>query len=177
MSLHLPAPSVLVPLRSSLHLPPEIWGPLFWSTFHIVSLGYPESPTFAEKRAAKEFFNSMIFLLPCPVCKEHFSDVLKTLPVETWLDNRSSLTEWVWMLHNRVNARLGKPEISKSAFFGRYVAMAERGLPIPPSTPMDAATEAAEQAAWIRGAATTLGTVAVVGAIGGLLWVSYSGRR
>jgi len=177
MSLHLPALPELVPFRPSLHLPPEVWGPLFWSTFHIISLAYPESPTYGEKKAAKEFFNSMMFLLPCPICKEHFSDVLKTLPVETWLDNRSSLTEWVWMLHNRVNARLGKPEISKSAFFGRYAVMAERGLPIPPSKPVQEITEAAEQAAWIRGVATTLGTVAVVGAVGGLLWVSYAGRK
>ena len=38
-----------------MHLPPEIWGPMFWSTLHIVSLAYPEEPTYAEKRAAKEF--------------------------------------------------------------------------------------------------------------------------
>ena len=156
-----------------MQLPPEIWGPMFWCCFHLVSLGYPESPTFAEKRAAKEFFASMVFLLPCPACRGHFREVLQVLPVDTWLDNRRSLTEWVWKLHNSVNARLGKPEISQAAFIARYSEMASRGLPIPPSAPMAAATEAAEWAAWIRGSSTIIGGLAACGLVGGLLWMSY----
>ena len=41
-----------------MHIPPEIWGPMFWATFHITSLAYPDAPTYTEKRAAKEFFNA-----------------------------------------------------------------------------------------------------------------------
>ena len=159
-----------------MHLPPEIWGPMFWATLHIVSLGYPDEPTYAEKRAAKEFFNALAHLLPCPVCRTHFSEILKASTIDSWLDNRKSLTEWVWTAHNQVNVKLGKSEISMSEFYDRYNAMAERGLPIPPSNPVIYAEDSAVQAAWIRGASQAVGTIAVVAAVGGLLWASYKGR-
>lgn len=160
---------------SSLHVPPEIWGPLFWSVFHIVSMGYPDNPTYAEKRAAKEFYSSFIYLLPCPECRVHFQAIYQVMPVETWLDNRAALMEWVWMLHNRVNERLKKPTLSMTEFHARYREMAEIGLPIPPSNPRAEVAELTATNAWIRGAVTTLGTLAVAGAVGGLLWASYSG--
>ena len=159
-----------------MHLPPEVWGPIFWSTMHLVSLAYPDQPTYAEKRAAKEFYNALAYILPCPVCRSHFSEILKGLPVETWLDNRESLVEWVWTVHNRVNQRLGKPETSREEFHRRYKEMAERGLPIPPASPTAEISDAAIDAAWIRGASTTAGVVFAAAVVGGLLWMSYKSK-
>jgi hypothetical protein len=156
-----------------MHLPPEVWGPIFWATFHLTSMSYPDAPTYAEKRAAKEFFNSMAHLLPCPVCREHFKEILSAMPVETWLDDRRSLTEWVWMLHNRVNVRLGKAEITQAEFVERYKEMAERGLPIPPANPTSELSDAAILASQVQGAMYAVGAIAAVATIGGLLWVSY----
>jgi hypothetical protein len=156
-----------------MHLPPEVWGPIFWCTLHIVSLAYPTEPTYAEKRAAKDFFNSFTQLLPCPVCKEHFREVIAMLPVDTWLDNRASVTEWVWMLHNRVNARLGKREITMSEFHEAYKQMADRGLPIPPAAPTAELSDSALNAAMIQGAAYAAMGIATVALVGGLLWASY----
>ena len=159
-----------------MHLPPEVWGPIFWSTLHITSLAYPEQPTYAEKRAAKEFFGALIHLLPCPVCRDHFREVFQTMPVDSWLDNRGSLTEWVWSVHNQVNRRLGKREVSMAEFHDAYRAMAERGLPIPPAAPTAEISESALTAATIRGATTTVGVIAALGVVGGLLWLSYRPR-
>jgi hypothetical protein len=156
-----------------MHLPPEIWGPMFWSTLHIISLAYPDDPTYAEKRAGKELFNALAQLLPCPVCRSHYKEILQANPVESWLDNRKSLVEWVWTMHNQVNIKLGKPEITMSDFYKIYNEMADRGLPIPPSNPHAEISDEAMSAAWVRGAATAAGTVAVLAAVGGLLWVSY----
>jgi hypothetical protein len=136
-------------------------------------MAYPDNPTYAEKRAAKEFYNALAHLLPCPVCRSHFREVLTGAPIDSFLDNRTSLTEWVWKAHNSVNTKLGKPTITLAAFYDRYRQMADRGLPIPPSNPEAELSDAAVQAAWIRGAATTVGALAIVGAVGGLLWVSY----
>lgn len=159
-----------------MHLPPEIWGPMFWSTLHIISLAYPDDPTYSEKRAAKELFNALVQLLPCPVCRSHYKEITQAMPVETWLDNRKSLVEWVWSVHNQVNVKLGKKEITMPEFYKHYNDMAERGLPIPPSNPHAEISDAAVEAAWIRGASVTLGSLLVVGAVGGLLWASYRGR-
>lgn len=143
---------------------------------HLVSLAYPDQPTYAEKRAAKEFYNALAYILPCPVCRSHFSEILKGLPVETWLDNRESLVEWVWTVHNRVNQRLGKPETSREEFHRCYKEMAERGLPIPPASPTAEISDAAIDAAWIRGASTTAGVVFAAAVVGGLLWMSYKSK-
>jgi hypothetical protein len=156
-----------------MHLPPEVWGPIFWATFHLTSMSYPDTPTYAEKRAAKEFFNSMTHLLPCPVCRGHFKEILTAMPVDSWLDDRRSLIEWVWMLHNRVNTRLGKAEITQAEFMERYKEMAERGLPIPPASPTAELSDSAIYAAQAQGAMYAVGTIAAVATIGGLLWVSY----
>ena len=156
-----------------MHLPPEIWGPIFWAMMHIVSMAYPDDPTYSEKRAAKDLFNALAQLLPCPVCRTHYKETIQKIPVETWLDNRTSLIEWVWMVHNAVNERLGKPTITQTEFFKRYAEMAERGLPIPPSNPQAEITDAAVEAAWIRGASSAVGAVLAVSIVGGLLWVSY----
>ncbi len=156
-----------------MHLPPEVWGPVFWATLHIVSLGYADEPTYAEKRAAKEFYNALPYVLPCPVCREHFREVLQAIPVENWLDNRTSLVEWVWMAHNRVNERLGKPQVTKAEFFAAYGEMAKRGRPIPPAPSAAAEADGVAHDAYVRGVGHTVLTLAAVGAIGGLLWVSY----
>jgi hypothetical protein len=146
---------------------------MFWSTLHIISLAYPDDPTYSEKRAAKELFNALVQLLPCPVCRSHYKEIIQAMPVETWLDNRKSLVEWVWSLHNQVNVKLGKAEITLPEFYKHYNEMAERGLPIPPSNPHAEISDAAVEAAWIRGASVAVGSLLVLGAVGGLLWASY----
>ena len=156
-----------------MHIPPEVWGPIFWGTIHIVSLAYPDEPSYAEKRAAKGFYTALPHILPCPKCREHFREVLQGLPVETWLDNRKSLVEWTWMVHNQVNARLGKAAITQEEFFARYREMGERGLPIPPAQPTAEIADAGIRSAEIRGATYALGAVAAATAIGALLWMSY----
>lgn len=156
-----------------MHLSPEVWGPVFWCTLHIISLAYPDEPTYAEKRSAKDFFNALAHLLPCPVCREHFREVLQGMPIENWLDNRKSLVEWVWTAHNRVNKSLGKREITLEEFYAAYKEMADRGLPIPPASPTAEINDAAQSAAFVRGASYAAGAIGVVGVVGALLWVSY----
>ena len=78
------------------------------------------------------------------------------------------------MLHNQVNKRLGKDEISMDEFHTRYRELADNGLPIPPSSPHAKNMDYAETNAWIRGVVSTLALFAVLGVVGGLLWVSYS---
>ena len=54
-----------------MNIPPEVWGPFFWHTIHITALGYSNKPTYAQKKAAKEFYESLSVMIPCPVCREH----------------------------------------------------------------------------------------------------------
>jgi hypothetical protein len=156
-----------------MHMPPEVWGPIFWATLHIVALGYADVPQYAEKRAAKEFFQSMAFLLPCPVCRIHFNEILRQMPIENWLDNRTTLMEWVWKAHNIVNQRLGKEEISLQEFHNRYKTMAEYKIPVPPSSSSEQTAKEVRENAYIQGAVHTVLGLSAVCIVGSLLWFSY----
>jgi hypothetical protein len=92
-----------------MKLSPVVWGPVFWATIHITALAYPQKPTYADKKAAKEFFESLPFLLPCSVCKEHLKVHLRKQPITTFLDRRDDLFKYTVMLHNEVNISLNKP--------------------------------------------------------------------
>ena len=96
-----------------MRLSPNVWGPFFWHTIHIVALGYPQKPNYAEKKAAKEFFESLAFLLPCSVCKEHLRVHLRKHPITPHLDRRDDLFKYTVMLHNEVNISLNKPTMTE----------------------------------------------------------------
>ena len=117
-------------------IPPTTWGPFFWHTMHLVALGYPNEPTYAEKRAAKEFYESFTHLIPCPTCKLHYADNLKNMPVTPSLDNRKDLFRWTVDMHNMVNKQLGKPEYTEADSIAFYHKLGELGRS-PVWTPQD----------------------------------------
>ncbi len=110
-----------------LKMPPEVWGPFFWHTIHIVALGYPEKPTYAHKKAAKEFFESLQYLLPCEVCRKHYSQNLTVMPITPHLDRRQDLLKWTIEIHNRVNQQLQKPIVSEPEVIQYYKRLGARG--------------------------------------------------
>jgi hypothetical protein len=110
-----------------MKLPPSVWGPFFWHTIHITAIGYPNSPTYAEKRAAKEFYESLAFLIPCPVCREHYQTHLQKMPISPHLDRRDDLFKWTVQLHNEVNVLLGKPRVLESEALHFYKRLGARG--------------------------------------------------
>ena len=46
------------------------WGGFVWGTIHEVAMGYPETPTETDKEEYKQFYDLLMKVLPCPVCKE-----------------------------------------------------------------------------------------------------------
>ena len=105
----------------------EEWGPLLWLLLH----------TFAEKagkqeslitrgdeiRAWPSFFKELPSVVPCPYCKEHLQDYIKTnpfqLPIE-YYQWRVYIPHYFYMLHESVNARLGKPSFPESDLSTMY---------------------------------------------------------
>jgi len=106
---------------------PQVWGPLFWHVIHIVALSYPiQEPSYGVKRHAKEFFESLASLIPCPVCRDHYTEHLKNNPISTFLDKRADLFRWTVMLHNEVNKTLGKSYVSEQEAVAFYKKLGER---------------------------------------------------
>jgi len=110
-----------------MHIPPETWGPFFWHTFHITALGYPSDPSYAHKKAAKEFFESLKFLIPCPICRDHYEQHLAKYPITPHLDRRSDLFKWTVLLHNEVNKMLEKRIYTENEVLIYYKRLGARG--------------------------------------------------
>jgi hypothetical protein len=154
-----------------LKMPPEVWGPLFWHTIHIVALGYPETPSYAHKKAAKEFFESLAFLIPCDVCRKHYVQHTAIKPVTQYLDRRQDLLKWTIDLHNTVNISLQKPVFSEAEVIQYYKRIGARGR-----TPLWSTADFAEadMRARIQGVFAGAAATLVVGTV---LWFTTMGEK
>jgi hypothetical protein len=89
----------------------KIWGPPCWDTLHAFSFGYPyENPTSEQKEHYKAFYYNLQYVLPCVYCRNSYSHFIKTKPTildDSVMENRESLTRWLYKLHQRVNNKLG----------------------------------------------------------------------
>lgn len=92
---------------------PEIWGRYAWKFIHLVTLGYPEKPTDADKKRYYDFFQDLQYVLPCKKCRHNMTDHLKKYPLTSQaLSSRTSLVKWGIDLHNIVNYYTGKPMLT-----------------------------------------------------------------
>lgn len=87
---------------------PREWGPTFWSTMHTVAAFYPDHPTSEDMSNARNFFLSLVGLLPCHACAQHYAEMLARHPIENALLSKMELVKWCWTLHDEVNQRNGK---------------------------------------------------------------------
>ena len=151
-----------------MHIPPEVWGPFFWHTIHIAALGYPSEPSYAQKRAAKEFYESLRILIPCPICREHFIVHLEKYPITPHLDRKADLFRWTILLHNEVNKILNKPTVTETQVLAYYSRLGERGRS-PVWTTNDFVE--ADYKSFLKGLGIGAGTILAAGAI---FWVVQS---
>ena len=95
------------------------WGPKTWDAMHAMSFGFPNLPTKDEKQQAYNFFTALSVMIPCQKCREHCKDHILTHPPK--VQNRESLSQWLFDFHNSVNKRLGKKLVSWDDCKKRYL--------------------------------------------------------
>ena len=105
---------------------PAIWGPHYWFFLHTIAHTYPETPNKATKRKYYDLIQNMPVFLPIGSMGSRFSDLINKYPVTPYLDSRASLIRWMHFIHNKINASLGKEEItlleSDDLYFEHYKA-------------------------------------------------------
>ena len=109
---------------------PASWGPQLWSSLHYIALGYPENPSALDKRNYKAFYESLDTVLPCDKCAQHYKATTSAMPIDPYLDSASHLFEWTVAVHNVVNARLGKPQITVAEARQLYIGKAAATSPV-----------------------------------------------
>ena len=78
---------------------PKLWGASAWHILHRLSF------VFRNAKNARQFYMSLLILLPCPKCRGSLGEHLKKHPFPT---NHKDIPEWCIRLHNMVNASMGK---------------------------------------------------------------------
>jgi len=100
---------------------PKHWGRPYWVMMFSSALTYPEHPTLDDQHHYKRFFEELRWVLPCKNCKKHYRRMSTELPINPYLNGgRQAVFAWVLKIHNRVNRRLGKPELTAAQAMGKY---------------------------------------------------------
>jgi len=81
-------------------------------TLHIACLGCQDA------KVLEDFVEGYKEIIPCLSCREHFEQVL----VENPVPEADDLFKWSVDVHNIVNKRLGKPEVSYEAALANIVS-------------------------------------------------------
>jgi len=102
------------------YLDPKIWGPHYWFFIHTVAMTYPIRPNAVTKKKYYEFIQNLPLFIPVESLSGEFSKLIDKYPVTPYLDNRESLIRWTHFIHNKINQKLEKPQISLSEFYVKY---------------------------------------------------------
>jgi hypothetical protein len=81
---------------------------------------YPIRPNAVTKKKYYEFIQNLPLFIPVESISGEFSKLIDKYPVTPYLDNRESLIRWTHFIHNKINQKLEKPQISLSEFYVKY---------------------------------------------------------
>ena len=103
--------------RTLLNVPENAeWGPAFWKVLHGLAqlAGHKTDPNMRRDEILhwKHLLKTLHTVLPCEECREHLVSYVKHNPIdipENYEMVGSYLRLWVYLLHEDVNRRLGKP--------------------------------------------------------------------
>ena len=102
------------------YLEPKIWGPHYWFFLHTLAMTYPHHPNSVTKKKYYEFVQNLPLFIPVEQISSEFSVLLDKYPVVAYLDNRESFVRWMHFIHNKINQKLEKPQISLNEFYIQY---------------------------------------------------------
>ena len=104
----------------TVYLDPKVWGPHYWFFLHTLAMTYPHHPNAVTKKKYYEFVQNLPLFLPVEELSGEFSKLIDKYPVAPYLDNRDSFVRWMHFIHNKINEKLEKPQISLNDFFVEY---------------------------------------------------------
>lgn len=99
---------------------PNIWGPHLWNFLHTISFNYPDVASSTVRESHYNFFNSLIDILPCDVCRINYNKKLQNLNLLGSLNTKEDLIDFVINLHNNVSKDLNKKEYLKEDVIKKY---------------------------------------------------------
>ena len=105
---------------TTVYLDPKVWGPHYWFFLHTLAMTYPHHPNTVTKKKYYEFIQNLPLFLPVEEISSSFSKLIEMYPITPYLDNRDSFVRWMYFIHNKINEKLEKPQITLNEFFVNY---------------------------------------------------------
>ncbi len=81
----------------------RFWGPSGWRLLHLITFDYIPK---VQKKAVKEVFEMLPYVLPCKFCRYSLTEYMEKEPLEPALQSKAALSHWLYKIHNMVNAKL-----------------------------------------------------------------------
>ncbi len=108
------------------------WGPSGWNFLHAVAFTYSTNPTQKEKKEIIDFLFSFANVIPCLRCRYDFKQLLHEYLFDginsKYLNSKVSLSNFIIDLHNQVNIKLNKKELSYKQVYKLYYNPNKSGL-------------------------------------------------
>jgi hypothetical protein len=102
----------------------NVWGPPFWFFLHSMTLAYPKKIDENNKEHLKKkegmnmFLYNLGYVLPCNICSSSYNEYIKEprYKIENYLGSRAKLSRFIYLIHERVNEKLGIAQCYRPSF-------------------------------------------------------------
>jgi hypothetical protein len=102
---------------------PSYWGPFQWFTFHNNALHYIENADDRTATRMANYIRGISVTLPCGECANHCEEYISGFTDRDLFaicKTQKGLFEFFVTFHNKVNSRLGKPQVSLEEAYRIY---------------------------------------------------------
>ena len=113
----------------------HVWGPPTWFFLHSMAMAYPkkinqDNPEHIRIRNSMfSFLSNLGNVLPCNICSVSYNGYIKEplFEISKYIDSRAKLCYFIYIVHERVNRKLGVPQCYRPSFkkvikkFGKFL--------------------------------------------------------
>jgi len=105
------------------YLEPSVWGPHYWFFLFTIANNYPNKANETIKKKYYDLISNFPLFIPHDKIGNEFSNMLDKYPVTPYLDGKDSFIKWVHFIHNTINHKLNKDEISLTEALNNYYSL------------------------------------------------------
>lgn len=106
--------------NSQNSIDPNVWGPAFWDM--LFTFAFRCDPSLCKDHFVA-LYRILGNVLPCHHCRKSYSNQLSKIDTTTITDEPESASNWLWRMHDIVNAKLGKICISYDKLLKKHSSL------------------------------------------------------